>query len=129
MTVSGPPDAYFPPWDLTMRQGEHGEALVARYLTTAEVKNDVRALDTGRVFIETEQRHNGAWQPGGITATQADAWAHVIGNVAIISPVTDVRAVIAVGRRIECEDSDHPTRGVVMSISRFVDLLVEQQQP
>ena len=47
---------------------------------TVEVKNDLKALDTGNLFVEYFSRG----KPSGICTTQADYWCFVIDDIYIL---------------------------------------------
>ena len=47
---------------------------------TVEVKNDLKALDTGNLFVEYFSRG----KPSGISTTQADYWCFVIDDIYIL---------------------------------------------
>jgi hypothetical protein len=52
-----------------------------------EVKTDNRAIETGKLFIET--RHNG--RPSGLAITQADSHVFVIGHDVLFIATTKLR--------------------------------------
>lgn len=47
-----------------------------------EVKNDRRALETGRVYVERshDPGQTGMYVPSGITTTEADCWIFALGD-------------------------------------------------
>jgi hypothetical protein len=67
-----------PKWDLDLKLGEAGEALVKEILSGGkriEVKRDYIAATSGNLAIEFECNR----KPSGIAVTQADWWA-IIGS-------------------------------------------------
>lgn len=118
-----------PGYDLDRAVGAAGERLTAetaRLLAEGrvEVKTDVRALDTGNVYLEHASIIAGAWAPSGIVTTEAEVWAFVVGPVLITVPVSHLRALrseaLAAMRFAECSTGENPTKGVLVPLSRLV---------
>lgn len=57
---------------------------------TTEVKNDVRAKETGNIAIEVHNSRQD--KPSGLTATKANLWCHIIGGEVWVAQVTILRA-------------------------------------
>lgn len=68
-------EGYFPDWDI---KTEHG---------TYEVKDDVLAVKTGRIFVEFSYRGN----PSGLAATKADYFVVIVGDEAHVATVFNWR--------------------------------------
>lgn len=74
----------FSNWDIDFSNGKQGEDLVEGLLKdiltgTIEVKRDMRWIQTGNIYIETECFYNtsGEWEASGLSVTQATHWAFI----------------------------------------------------
>ncbi len=121
-----------PDWDVDRRHGEEAESLFAKLGNqtlsgTAEVKRDMRALDTGRVYIEHECRTSVGWRPSGIQSTKADTWVFVLGPVLLAVPTDAVRdlyrAAVKAGAGAQCVVGSHPTKGVLVDLRKLLPWL------
>src|SRR5437762_8841396 len=86
-------EGYQPDFDIDLRRGHEGERLVLDFLygfVAVEVKDDFRAADTGRIYIESECLRRDGWQASGILATKADYWAIVLGETVVLGIPTHV---------------------------------------
>lgn len=124
-------EGYEPRWDLDAeigRQGAFWVADVAEALKrgSVEVKTDEIAHRTGNVYVEFECLRRGQYRPSGIATTEAELWVFVLHRYALALVVaTDflrpvAREVWRDGHVRECTRGSHPTRGVVVPISRLV---------
>ena len=55
-----------------------------------EVKADLKAKDTGNLFIEYESRG----EPSGIAKTQADYWCFDIGHLFILIETEELKSIV-----------------------------------
>lgn len=82
------PEGKFKPYDLSVSLG--------KMQFTVEVKYDVMAVDTGNIAIEYENCRDST--ASGITATEADLWAHCIKDgtniVVFVCPVSVLKEYI-----------------------------------
>lgn len=89
-----------------------------------EVKEDVRASDTGNVVIECESRG----KPSGIRTTKADFWVFVIhttgGIVDVLFKVNDVKQAIRDRRFFNKRQMEHTDSNNVLYFFK-VDTLLE----
>jgi hypothetical protein len=128
---------YAPQFDLDLKRGEIGEDLTEALLTDAmqtEVKTQLRALQYGSVFVETEVRGrlDGIRHP----AKTADWWAFVIGrDGATPERIIFVRAtnlahlvdrIEATRGLSEAPSGSHPGRGARVYLDELVGL---EQRP
>jgi len=124
-------------WDITSEQGRQGELFVrqARQALvdgSIEVKTDVRALQTGRIYLEYKSLNRRGWEPSGIATCEADLWAIVLGQAIVVAPTSLIREIGQVAYRMgwdlgipNTRRSKNPTRGVGVPISLLLPLLVE----
>lgn len=115
---------YQPDWDIDRLYGENAEQMVEALRTsilegTVEVKHDGKANETGNFYVEFEcRRLDGAWQPSGISVTQAEAWAVVSGQCVLVVPTFALKEVARrfhrAGRTVYMHRGTHPTRGVLI---------------
>jgi hypothetical protein len=138
MTTVRMAEGYQPDFDIDLRYGADGERLVAAFLQglldgTVEVKNDGKAVDTARVYIEGECRRRDGWQPSGIMASKASYYALVIGEAVVIGiPTAMLQACYhkalapALHMAREEKDGSHPTRGVAIPVGYLFTLLLAE---
>lgn len=94
---------YNPHFDLDLKTGEQGEAVVRAGLTgLVEVKTDRRAHDTGNLYIEVWQfskADRSDKRPSGLSTTKADWWITTTpqGNGFIAIKTEDLKALIRSG--------------------------------
>ena len=121
MTV-GQPDS--PQWIAAKAEGDRAELAVAAWFKGrgfepykslglsgvdlllqcfVEVKNDLMALETGKVAIETAYRT----QASGIMTSPANFWAIVVGGEAIIVETATLRDFVLRGRFREVQAGDN----------------------
>lgn len=110
-------------FDLDLRFGEDGEALVKRLLTanieTVEVKSDRRWKDTGNLYIETQcwSHNNKCWYQSGVNATKASHWAFNLEGLIILVEVEKIRNAISLfGREIKCEIPPNYSVGFLITV-------------
>ena len=133
-------DGYQPDWDIDLRNGQRGEQLVAGFLEgfhsgTVEVKNDLRAIETGNFYIEYECRTAAGWTDSGIRTSKAQYWALVIGETVVLGiPTPILRRIVrravefktTTGAHpflVEEKDGSHPTRGVRLEFNLLLNWL------
>jgi len=114
-----------PRFDLDPRRGQQGELFVSGIISglqngTTEVKTDDEASRTGNLYIETECLRSGAYQPSGLSTTEADTWAFVIHDVMLAVPTKRLRELLPKLPRGECKRGSHPTRGRLLPISGLI---------
>lgn len=115
-------EGYEPRWDLDYEVGRQGELFVRDIIESLgkdaiEIKTDEKAVHTGRVYIETQCLFRDGWKPSGITTTEADYCAYVVGgSLVIVVPTRLLRQAISHGIPAECKKGTHPTKGVLMSL-------------
>lgn len=117
-----------PNFDFDLRLGQEAERFVEQWSYAMlrgehEVKRDAVALQTMRVYIETECLYASGWGPSGINVTTARYFDIVIGDAMIIALPTNVlRPVVAhcsdpaLRMAREEKDGSHPTRGVAIPL-------------
>lgn len=75
---------YQPQWDIDYRLGRQGELFVSSIRDglandRTEVKTDMRALDTGRLYVEFESTNaRGVWHRSGLAVTTAEVYMFVL---------------------------------------------------
>jgi hypothetical protein len=126
---------YEPRFDMDEADGHQGELFVEwamkAILTGAsvEIKTDRKSWTTGNLYIEQQCRVSGQWVGSGIDDghTKSAIWAHlVVGPTVLFAPTAFVRYVAERhGRPLECREGSNPTRGKVLPIGQFVDLLAQ----
>lgn len=115
-----------PDWDIDFRRGQQGELFTDRIIQglangATEVKTDDRAIDTGNLFIETECLRGGAYLPSGLSETKAEFQAYVVGELFFAMPTERVKDMVRViGRRAQCPNGSHPTRGWTISLTNVL---------
>lgn len=123
---------YEPRFDIDYAVGLEGEEKVLNLLDgirlgTVEVKNDVRASDTGNLYIEFECRG----KPSGIQTTEADAWAFVLGGGASVTIIpTNLLHYLytqLLDHKKYCREMNRgarPTKGVLLPLSKLTELTI-----
>jgi hypothetical protein len=122
---------YEPRWDIDVADGHQGELFVQWALTaivtgaSVEIKTDRESWRTGNIYIEQQCKVSRQWVASGIERTNADLWAHlVVGPQVLFAPAAYVRYVARkYGKDAECRTGRHPTRGKVLRLGHFVELL------
>jgi hypothetical protein len=132
-------DGYEPRFDLDLEYGAQGELFVSDVADAikagmVEVKRDGRWHETGNLFVEFQCRKvSGRWERSGVLATDASLWVFVLGDTetAIVVPTPLLRDIARdlyrKGNWKEQLRGSHPTRGVLIPLSRLVDLLKAHQ--
>ena len=123
-------------FDLDRRYGEAGELETLGILkpgSTYEVKHKTFVDDLFYVEYEQLPHHSveaGIYKPSGIAISTADYWAFVIADtgVVVIVPRERLQAVARLSykipdRRKETNDSDNPTRGVLVAFKELLKRL------
>lgn len=137
-------DGYEPHFDIDAKIGHQGELFVQDLIralgqSTIEVKNDQRAAKaglgkqaTGNIYLETRCRYGSDWMPSGIASTQAEYWAHIVGDEILVVAPTDLflkaaRTAYKNGQRRSCLRGSHPTEGVTIPLGVLLPALVAAQ--
>jgi hypothetical protein len=92
---------------------------------TVELKVDGRALETGNVFIETQQKPKGGdWKPSGINTTKATFWAFKLPNgVTILAPTARVLDLTEGQFEVEQRrDDSNPAKGHPLKIKKLIGI-------
>lgn len=116
-----------PRWDHDWELGRQGELLcddIAKAFANGasrEVKTDMRAADTGRIYVEYECFRQGEWRPSGIKTSEAEYQVFVLGNQALLVFPRLVLLALArrawmEGHKVSCLNGSHPTRGVAIPL-------------
>lgn len=125
---------YQPDWDVDRARGEEAEHLYRQLRSdlassTAEVKRDDRARQTGNVYVEYECQRRDGWHPSGIATTKAETWVIFVNPVMLAVPVPTLRelsrAAWRKGNRAGCVVGSHPTRGVLIPMRELMPAAVE----
>lgn len=129
-----------PDFDLDMAIGRVGELWVRNIREVLEcgrleVKTDLKALQTGNLYVEYECRRKAGQAPSGLAETKAEAWVFLLHPepLAIVVGVDVLRAVCRELYRVtngngthpyrrEETDGSHPTKGVIVPIRRLFKL-------
>mgnify|MGYP003449183886 CR=1 FL=1 len=124
-------------FDFDLPYGEAGENYARDVLgwtfrggVKVEVKRKRRMDDW--IYVELRQNARGAgyWYPSGLAITTADLWAYVVAGTGTILyfPTTLLRLAVSreEGRYTETTDSDNPTEGRLMGVSRLLQLSGEE---
>ena len=118
----------FSDWDIDFSNGKYGEHLVEGLLKdiltgTIEVKRDMKWVQTGNIYIETDCYYNtsGQWEKSGLSTTKASHWAFVLENMIIIIPTEDLRIIVeAEGHPISTDIEPNPTKGFLIKVEHIV---------
>ena len=117
-------------FDVQLREGLAVEAWFYEMTSGGdrfEVKNDRRALETGRVYVEFEEDrgHTGRWTPCGIATSQADCWIFALGDpVSCFVGVSTarLRKLVEVAEVREQPYGSCPTRARVVPLRALLGL-------
>ncbi len=115
-------------WDLDYSLGKEGEDMVDAAVKgivsgTIEVKRDMKWIDTGNLYIETEcfYRASNSWEPSGLSVTKASHWAFVLANLILIIPIDELKTVVEVeGHPIETDIEPNPSKGFLVKVEYFL---------
>lgn len=118
----------FSDFDLDYSNGKIGEdyvdsALKSLLTGTIEVKRDMKWVNTGNIYIETEcfYQTSGQWELSGLSVTKATHWALVLVDMIIILPTDDLKLIVEVeGHPISTTIEPNPTRGFLIKIDHIV---------
>lgn len=126
-----------PRWDRDWEIGRQGEMFCEDILKSLlsgasyETKHDLRAADTGNIYVEYECLRGGTWQPSGLQTTEAECWQFVFGGIsALVVPTFVLKALSRrawrEGLRVECPRGSHPTRGVRIPLASIPKWIAEE---
>lgn len=121
-------------FDFDLSYGEDGERYVRQVLgwlidrnPRIEVKRKRRLDDLLYIELMQNPRNTGAWEPSGLNTTTADLWSYVIDKTGVILtfPTDFLRWIIRQddGKSCETFDSDNPTKGRLLRVSRLIQML------
>jgi hypothetical protein len=102
-----------------------GDVLPSEGTIRTEVKTDFVAQTSKRIAIEIECKHQGVWQPSGLSTTEADLWQHVIirnGKPAmmLVFPVSELREMVAGRPLTTCNAAGkNPTRCAFVTLAEL----------
>lgn len=116
-------------WDLDLRFGQAGEAIVNSLLTapieTVEVKTDRRWKETGNLYIEVYcwSFNTQSWYPSGLLATKATHWSFVLEGVSVLTVAVPVLVDTCkrFGRQITCEIPPNQSRGYLITVDNLME--------
>lgn len=127
MSVDRLSDGYEPRWDIDYEVGRQGEMFVRNLIESVskdsvEVKTDEKAVDTNRIYVETECLYRGVYRPSGVMTSQADYYAYVLGRALTLFIPTDVLRTVVTkcGSASEMKRGSHPTRGFLVPIAQLI---------
>lgn len=109
-------------FDLDFSFGRKGETLVEELLTggyTVEVKRDRKWAVTNNLYIETQCYFlkSKAWEPSGLSVTEAEYYAFVLEGSTLIVPTNTLRfAVAEFGRNITCDIPPNKSSGYLITV-------------
>lgn len=120
-----------PDFDLDFRRGQQGELFAERIIEglrggLVEVKRDDAAIQTGRLYIETDcrtARMAGMYEPSGIRVSKADFWAYVVGEGLIVVPTQLLRDILPGLSSASCPRGSNPTKGAVIPIGTLWNMI------
>lgn len=84
-----------------------------------EVKSDLKAKETGNLFIEYESRG----EPSGIAKSQADYWCFDIGHLFILIESEKLKSIVRpkLGTKADIRGGDKNTsKGVLLPITELI---------
>lgn len=124
---------YQPDFDMDLKTGEQGEALVRAGLTgTVEVKTDRRVAETGNLYIELWQFSNpdqSDKRPSGLSTTKAEFWATTTtkGTGFLIVKTDQLKSLIKAKRYTQTSQpiANSKTNGSIGVLVPLKDLLRE----
>ena len=124
---------YQPDFDMDLKTGEQGEALVRAGLTgTVEVKTDRRVAETGNLYIELWQFSNpdqSDKRPSGLSTTKAEFWATATtkGTGFLIVKTDQLKSLIKAKRYTQTSQpiANSKTNGSIGVLVPLKDLLRE----
>ena len=84
-----------------------------------EVKRDLKAKDTGNIFIEYESRG----KPSGLASTQSDFYCFVVEDLHIMLPTSQLkdiaRSYIGTGRDVRGGDNN-TSKGILLRLKDLI---------
>lgn len=118
----------FSDWDIDFSIGKEGEDYVEGVLKailtgTIEVKRDIKWIQTGNIYVETEcfYQTSGQWEASGLSVTKASHWAFVLADMVLILPTEHLKEVVEIeGHPIKTEIEPNPTKGYLIKIDQIV---------
>jgi hypothetical protein len=118
----------FSDFDLDFSKGKEGEdyvELVLRAILTGtiEVKKDMKWLETGNIYVETECffQTSQEYEPSGLSVTKATHWAFVLADMVLILPTEDLKEVVRVeGHPISTNIEPNPTKGFLIKVDDII---------
>lgn len=118
----------FSDFDLDFSKGKEGEdyvELVLRAILTGtiEVKKDMKWLETGNIYVETECffQTSQEYEASGLSVTKATHWAFVLADMVLILPTEDLKEVVRVeGHPISTNIEPNPTRGFLIKVDDII---------
>lgn len=135
-TVDRMADGYEPRFDIDMEVGRQGEIFITSVIdslkdgASVETKTDVRALQTGNIYVEFECFRLGQWRKSGIATTEAEVWVFVLGVAALCIPTETLKVLARLrwhaGGVREQPRGSHPTKGVIIPIPWLLRELANQ---
>jgi|TARA_R100000479_G_scaffold42169_1_gene19051 hypothetical protein len=101
--------------------GQVAEKLLANIFKnkTIEVKNDLKALKTGNLFIEYHSRG----KPSGISTTQAEYWCFLVKDVFILIRTDDLKDILRplFNTKADIKGGDNNTSsGILLKIEQLI---------
>lgn len=112
-----------------LSKGKDGEAFAEALLMgdkfKVEVKTDLKWKETGNLYIETECyiHATGQYEPSGLSTTDADVWAFVLGQSIYFVKVDCLKRVVNLfGRDIECKIEPNPSRGKLITPQQLMEM-------
>jgi len=118
----------FSDFDLDFSKGKEGEdyvELVLRAILTGtiEVKKDMKWLETGNIYVETECffQTSQEYELSGLSVTKATHWAFVLADMVLILPTEDLKEVVRVeGHPISTNIEPNPTKGFLIKVDDII---------
>ena len=108
-------------FDLDLQYGEVREDKIADMLQNKkiEVKRDLKAKETGNIFIEYESRG----KPSGLASTQSDFYCFVVEDLHIMLPTSQLkdiaRSYIGTGRDVRGGDNN-TSKGILLRLKDLI---------
>jgi hypothetical protein len=108
-------------FDLDFSYGVDGEGLVSDLILgkrTVEVKRDRRWKETGNLYIETRcfYQRSQAWEPSGLSVTEAGYWAFVIEESILLIPTEILKSAVGnYGKQIRCSIPPNESEGYLIT--------------